>query len=99
MDVDVEQLRSVSEACGLTGQFCRDERRAMEENARDIRHHNLEMRRQEHENLELQLKLETIKHEPIPSPQTPTSPNPNSFGLGISRCKAKAPKLPAFDAT
>ncbi|XP_038074478.1 uncharacterized protein LOC119742537 [Patiria miniata] len=103
MDVDLEQLRSVSEACGLTGQelvqFCREERREKEDTARDIRHHSLEIRRQEHENLELQLQLETLKHEPISTPQTPTSPNANTSVLGTSRSKAKTPRLPVFDET
>ena len=97
--VDVDKLRMVADACDLSGKdlvdFCREERKEKDRIDREVRAHQLEVRRQDREMLELQLRLETLKHEPIHTAESVA--NTSLSSRPTSRYRAKAPKLPPFD--
>ena len=95
--MDLEKIRSISDACDLSGQdildFIREERREKEKQDRDERAYQLEIRRQDKEILELQVNLEIRKSE-LTSEKFFANTSANAPS---SRSHAKAPKLPPFD--
>ena len=95
MDKEIERIRTIAEACDLSGQelvdFVRSERSEQERMARDERAYQLELRRQDRELMEMKLRLEEIKHEDSNSSTSGTANNQSS--------SVRAPKLPPFDDT
>ena len=100
MDKEVEKIRAIAEACDLSGKelidFVRQEREEQAKFARDERAFQLELRREDRENLEMKLRIERIKQEVLNASTAEKSTEPVNHS---NTTKARAPKLPHFDET
>ncbi len=94
MEGQMKELRLLGESSGLMGsellEFVQAERTKLQKIGRDERAQNLELKKQDMDNLQAQIMLEKLKHEKV-------SHDEGSHNATGQKSNARAPKLPHFD--
>ena len=113
MEAEIERVRVIAEACGLSGkellEFLQKEREEKKQDIRDERSYQRELKRSEFENLQVQLRIEELKKENaeqleiqfrIEAMKKENATATQSSSTSPSNVATpRTPKLPPFDET